>query len=70
VDDVRAFADLTGPVLAIVDDSQALDAVARTAFKRLTTRQLSDVIYRRLLADERARQAARGGQTGVQPKAA
>jgi len=34
VDDVRTFGDLTGPVLAIVDDSQALDPVVRTAFER------------------------------------
>jgi hypothetical protein len=34
VDDVRTFADLTGPVVAIVDDSQALDPVVRTAFER------------------------------------
>jgi hypothetical protein len=34
VDDVRTFADLTGPVAAIVDDSQALDPVVRTAFER------------------------------------
>lgn len=34
VDDIRAFADLAGPVLAIVDDSQALDPVVRTAFER------------------------------------
>lgn len=34
VDDVRTFADLTGPVLAIVDDSQALDPVVRTALER------------------------------------
>ena len=37
---------------------------------RALKRQLSDVIYRRLLADERARQAARGGQTGIRPNAA
>jgi transposase len=37
---------------------------------RALKRQLSDVIYRRLLADERARQAVRGGQTGDKPKAA
>jgi transposase len=37
---------------------------------RALKRQLSDVVYRRLLADERARQAVRGGQTGVQPEAA
>jgi predicted DCC family thiol-disulfide oxidoreductase YuxK len=37
---------------------------------RALKRQLSDVIYRRLLADERARQAARGGQTGDKPKIA
>lgn len=34
VDDARTFANLTGPVLAIVDDSQALDPVVRTAFER------------------------------------
>ncbi len=33
-DDVRTFEDLTGPVLAIVDDSQALDPAIRTAFER------------------------------------
>jgi hypothetical protein len=37
---------------------------------RALKRQLSDVIYRRLLAVERARQAVRGGQTGIKPKAA
>jgi len=37
---------------------------------RALKRQLSDVIYRRLLADERARQVVRGGQTGDKPKAA
>ncbi len=37
---------------------------------RALKRQLSDVIYRRLLADERARQAVRDGQTGIKPKAA
>ena len=36
---------------------------------RALKRQLPDVIYRRLLADERARQAVRGGQSGVKPKA-
>jgi hypothetical protein len=34
VDDVRTFADLTGPVAAIVDDSQALNPVVRTALER------------------------------------
>jgi hypothetical protein len=37
---------------------------------RALKRQLSDVIYRRHLADQRARQAVRGGQTGDTPKAA
>jgi transposase len=37
---------------------------------RALKRQLSEVIYRRLLADERARQAVRGGQTGDKPRAA
>jgi transposase len=32
---------------------------------RALKRQLSDVIYRRLLADQRRREAARGGQTGT-----
>ena len=34
IDDVRTFSNLTGPVLAIVDDSQALDPLVRTAFER------------------------------------
>jgi hypothetical protein len=34
VDDVRTFAELTGPVLAVVDDAQALDPVVRIAFER------------------------------------
>lgn len=34
VDDVRTFAEVDGPVLAIVDDSQALVPVVRTAFER------------------------------------
>jgi transposase len=37
---------------------------------RALKRQLSDVVYRRLLADQQAREAARGGQTGTSPKAA
>jgi hypothetical protein len=34
VDQVRTFADVAGPVAAIVDDSQALDPAVRTAFER------------------------------------
>ncbi len=34
IDDARTFADLTGPVVAIVDDSHALDPVVRTALER------------------------------------
>ncbi len=37
---------------------------------RALKRQLSDVVYRRLLADQRAREAVRGGQLGTSPKAA
>jgi transposase len=32
---------------------------------RALKRQLSDVVYRRLLADQRRREAARGGQVGT-----
>jgi hypothetical protein len=32
---------------------------------RALKRQLSDVIYRRLVADQRRRKAVRGGQTGT-----
>jgi hypothetical protein len=37
---------------------------------RALKRQLSDVIYRRLLADERDRRGVRGGQAGDKRKAA
>ncbi len=37
---------------------------------RALKRQLSDVVHRRLLADQRVREAVRGGQLGTSPKAA
>ncbi|MDQ3708325.1 MAG: IS110 family transposase, partial [Actinomycetota bacterium] len=37
---------------------------------RALKRQLSDVVYRRLLADQQQRQAARGGQMRTRPKSA
>ncbi len=43
---------------------------SKTEALRALKRQLSDVIYRRLVADERAPQVVRGGQTGDKPKAA
>ncbi|MDQ3481475.1 MAG: IS110 family transposase [Actinomycetota bacterium] len=37
---------------------------------RALKRQLSDVVYRRLLTDDRQRQAVQGGQAGTRPKSA
>jgi hypothetical protein len=37
---------------------------------RFLKRQLSNVVYRRLLADHRQRLVVRGGQTGTRPKSA
>ncbi len=51
-------------------DRKLAEGKSKMEALRALKRQLSDVIYRRLLADERARQAVRGGQTGIKPKAA
>ncbi len=51
-------------------DRKLAEGKSKMEALRALKRQLSDVIYRRLLTDERARQAARGGQTRVQPEAA
>ncbi len=37
---------------------------------RALKRQLSDVVYRRLIADQQQHQAARGGQMRTRPKSA
>ena len=51
-------------------DRKLAEGKSKMEALRALKRQLSDVIYRRLLADERARQVVRGGQTGDKPKAA
>ncbi|HZW44382.1 MAG TPA: IS110 family transposase [Dermatophilaceae bacterium] len=51
-------------------DRKLAEGKSKMEALRALKRQLSDVIYRRLLADARQRQAARGGQTGTRPKSA
>ena len=51
-------------------DRKLAESKSKMEALRALKRQLSDVIYRRLLADERTRQTARGGQMRTRPQPA
>jgi transposase len=60
---------LAGPGRTYYDRKLAEGKSPMEALRSLK-RQLSDVVYRRLLTDHRRRLAVRGGQTGTRPKSA
>ncbi len=65
----RAQARHGGPG-RIYYDRKLAEGKSQMEALRALKRQLSDVVYRHLVDDQRAREAVRGGQAGTSPKAA